>query len=632
MILRILPAIIPAIILASTLCADDQAPAPFNTQEITIPFLKPAEALKAIAVPKGFRVQLAAAEPMVQQPIDMAWDTRGRLWVAECYTYAERETNFEKKLKDRIIILEDTNHDGVFDKRKIFWDGASQLTSIELGFGGVWAACAPNILFLADRNGDDQPDGEPEVILDGFDTDKVRHNIVNGLRWGPDGWLYGRHGILGPGSKVGRPGTPEAKRTHIQCGIWRYHPTRKNFEVVCHGTTNPWGHDWDEHGQLFFINTVIGHLWHAMPGARYQRMYGNHFDKHLYELIQQTADHYHFDVGKEKWSDLKKTGMTSGTDAAGGGHAHTGMMIYLGDNWPAEYRGNVFTLNLHGLRMNQESLHRQGAGYVGKHAADFMFTSDKWFRGIELSYAPDGSVYVLDWSDIGECHDNDGIHRTSGRIYRISYGKTEAAKVDLTKWSNEDLAESVGSPNEWDSRQARQLIQQRAAAGQDLTKAALKLMNTYRLTSSTPTALRAIWTLNAIGSADEDWLLEQSTDEREHIRTWAIKLLCDQEALSKKTQKRFIEMGGKDKAGLVQLQLASALQQLPLEDRWPLANALVSQDTFAKDPVFPLLVWYGINPAVTENRNAALKLVAQCKIPKVRQFIARRLAGEAGKE
>jgi len=628
MILRSLP----AIILASTLCADDQAPAPFNTQEITIPFLKPTEALKAIAVPKGFRVQLAAAEPMVQQPIDMAWDTRGRLWVAECYTYAERETNFEKKLKDRIIILEDTNHDGVFDKRKIFWDGASQLTSIELGFGGVWAACAPNILFLADQNGDDQPDGEPEVILDGFDTDKVRHNIVNGLRWGPDGWLYGRHGILGPGSKVGRPGTPEAKRTHIQCGIWRYHPTRKNFEVVCHGTTNPWGHDWDEHGQLFFINTVIGHLWHAMPGARYQRMYGNHFDKHLYELIQQTADHYHFDVGKEKWSDLKKTGMTSGTDAAGGGHAHTGMMIYLGNNWPAEYRGNVFTLNLHGLRMNQESLHRQGAGYVGKHAADFMSTSDKWFRGIELSYAPDGSVYVLDWSDIGECHDNDGIHRTSGRIYRISYGKTEAAKVDLTKWSNEDLAESVGSPNEWYSRQARQLIQQRAAAGQDLTKAALKLMNTYRLTSSTPTALRAMWTLNAIGSADEDWLLEQSNDEREHIRTWAIKLLCDQEALSKKTQKRFIEMGGQDKAGLVQLQLASALQQLPLEDRWPLANALVSQDTFAKDPVFPLLVWYGINPAVTENRNAALKLVAQCKIPKVRQFIARRLAGEAGKE
>ena len=621
--------------LALTLLAGhlwaDEAPKPFNTQEITTPFLSPAEALKAMSVPKGFRVQLAAAEPMVQQPIDMAWDTRGRLWVAECYTYAERETNFELKLKDRIIILEDTNHDGVFDKRKIFWDGASQLTSIELGFGGVWAACAPNILFLADKNGDDKPDGKPEVILDGFDTDKVRHNIVNGLRWGPDGWLYGRHGILGPGSKVGRPGTPEAKRTPLSCGIWRYHPTRKTFEVVCHGTTNPWGHDWDENGQLFFINTVIGHLWHSLPGARYQRMYGNHFDKNLYELIQQTADHFHFDIGKEKWSDLKKTGMTSGTDAAGGGHAHTGMMIYLGNNWPAKYRGGVFTLNLHGLRMNHETLHRQGAGYVGKHAPDVMRTTDKWFRGIELSYAPDGSVYVLDWSDIGECHDNDGIHRTSGRIFRISHGKTEAAKVNLNELSNDELARMIGAHNEWYARQARQLLQQRAAAGQDLTKAALTVMGTYQFTSNTPTALRAMWTLAAIGSADEDWLLEQTKDAREHIRTWAIKLLIDQGPLSTKTQKRFIEMAAKDKAGLVQLHLAGALQQLPLKNRWPLASALVSQDTFAKDAVFPLMVWYGINPAVTEHRTEALKLVANCKLPKVRQFIARKLAGETGK-
>ena len=620
-----------ALTLFTTALWADESPKPFNTQKITTPFLSPAEALKAMTVPKGFRVQLAAAEPMVQQPIDMAWDTRGRLWVAECYTYAERPTNFELKLKDRIIILEDTNYDGVFDKRKVFWDGASQLTSIELGFGGVWAACAPNILFLADKNGDDKPDGKPEVILDGFDTDKVRHNIVNGLRWGPDGWLYGRHGILGPGSKVGRPGTPEAKRTHVQCGIWRYHPTRKTFEVVCHGTTNPWGHDWDEHGQLFFINTVIGHLWHALPGARYQRMYGNHFDKHLYELIQQTADHFHFDIGKEKWSDLKKTGMTSGTDAAGGGHAHTGMMIYLGNNWPAKYRGGVFTLNLHGLRMNHDTLHRQGAGYVGKHAPDVMRTKDKWFRGIELSYAPDGSVYVLDWSDIGECHDNDGIHRTSGRIFRISHGKTEAAEVNLDKLSNDKLARMIGSRNEWYSRQARQLLQQRAAAGQDLTKTALMVMNTYKHATSTPAALRAMWTLNAIGSTDEGWLLEQSNDEREHIRTWAIKLLIDKGPLSKKTQKRFIEMAAKDKAGLVQLHLAGALQQLPLKDRWPLANALVSHNTFAKDPVLPLMVWYGINPAVPNHNAEALKLVARCKLPKVRQFIARRLAGEPSK-
>ena len=614
----------------SLLTAAPKAPPPFNTQELITPLLKPAEALKAVTVPKGFRVQLAASEPMVQQPIDMAWDARGRLWVAECYTYAERETNFEKKLKDRIIILEDTNHDGVFDKRKIFWDGASQLTSIEIGFGGVWAACAPEILFIPDRNGDDVPDGKPVPVLDGFENDKVRHNIVNGLRWGPDGWLYGRHGILGPGSKVGVPGTPEAKRTPINCGIWRYHPTRKKFEVVCHGTTNSWGHDWDEHGQLFFINTVIGHLWHVVPGARFQRMYGEHFDKHLYELIQQTADHFHWDIGKEKWAELKKTGMTSGTDAAGGGHAHTGMMIYLGDNWPDKYRGRLFTLNFHGLRMNQDTLHRKGAGYVGKHAPDFMSTTDKWFRGIELSYGPGGAVYVLDWSDIGECHDNDGIHRTSGRIYKITHGKTRPYNLNLAKLSSFKLAKLQSSRNEWLVRQSRQLLQARATTGRkDIAEARTFLLTTYRLTPSTLTALRAMWTLHVTGGLEGKWLLEQTYDAREHIRVWAIKLLNDSGAPSKAALKRFVKMARTDTAGLVQLELASTLQRLPHARRWELATALVSQTTFANDPVLPLMVWYGINPAIPENRAEALKLIAKCKIPKVRQFIARRLAGDS---
>lgn len=620
--------LLPLILLTSLLSQAEDAPKLFNTQELSSPFLKPTEALKAITVPKGFRVQLAAAEPMVQQPIDMAWDERGRLWIAECYTYAEKETNFEKKLKDRIIILEDTDKDGVFDKRKIFWDQASQLTSIEIGFGGVWAACAPNILFLADKNGDDKPDGKPLVILDGFDNDKVRHNIVNGLRWGPDGWLYGRHGILGPGSKVGIPGTPEAKRTDIQCGIWRYHPTRKIFDVVCHGTTNPWGHDWDENGQLFFINTVIGHLWHVVPGARYQRMYGQHYDKHLYELIQQTADHYHFDIGKEKWSDLKKTGMTSATDAAGGGHAHTGMMIYLGNNWPKQYHGNVFTLNLHGLRMNQDTLHRQGAGYVGKHAPDVMRTKDPWFRGIELSYGPDGSVYVLDWSDIGECHDNDGIHRTSGRIFKITYGEPAKVDADLSKETLRGLIAWTGIKNEWHRRQARRLLQEKAALGQNMTGTINKIRSFFEVTASDSNALRAMWALNSIGGADEKWLLKQTHHGNEHIRTWAIKLLCDHGELSNATKTRFIQMAGKDTAGLVQLHLASTLQQLPLAERWPLATALVSHPTYAEDPVLPLMVWYGLNPAIQENPTEAIKLVAKCKIPKVRQFIARRLAGE----
>src|SRR5678816_1530318 len=178
-------------------------PKPANSQEETIKPLTPDEALKALQLPPGFKATLFAAEPAVQQPIAMAWDERGRLWVAECYTYAESAKGFDKEQKDRIIILEDTDGDGKHDKRTVFWDKGDKLTSIEIGFGGVWALCAPNLLFIPDKNRDDVPDGPAVVKLDGWDGDSVRHNIVNGLKWGPDGWLYGRHGSLAT-SPVGK--------------------------------------------------------------------------------------------------------------------------------------------------------------------------------------------------------------------------------------------------------------------------------------------------------------------------------------------------------------------------------------------------------------------------------------------
>ncbi len=598
----------------------------FNTQQITTPLLEPSDALKGISVPDGFTVKLSAAEPDVRQPIAMAWDSRGRMWVAECYTYAESRVNFNLDLKDRILIFEDTNNDGVFDSRKIFWDQASQLTSIAPGFGGVWVACAPHILFIPDRNGDDVPDSEPEVVLDGFDNESVRHNIVNGLKWGPDGWLYGRHGILAS-SEVGSPGTPREKRKRINCSIFRFHPITRFFDIICHGTTNSWGHDWDQHGQLFFINSVIGHLWHALPGARYQRMYGNHFDKFLYELIPQTADHYHWDQGNEHWAELKKNGMTLSTDVAGGGHAHCGMMIYGADNWPEEYRGQVFTMNLHGRRINRDTLMRQGAGYVGHHAKDLMRTNDLWFRGTDLGYGPDGGVFVLDWSDIGECHENDGIHRASGRIFKITYGKTKPLTKDLAKANSLDLANLQTHSNEWYARMARRVLQERAVAGEALGEVREHLFRLYSDIESVSHRLRTMWALHVTGGLEEDWLIKQSHDENEHIRVWSIKLLTDDGQVSGRALTRFVEMAELDLAGLVQLHLASTLRLLPLDKRWVLASPLVSNKRYADDPVLPLMIWYGINPAVGDDRAAAIQFLAKCKISKVRQFVSRRLAG-----
>ncbi len=605
----------------------DEFPQPFNTQELTEPLLSPAEALARLALPEGFRATLFAAEPDVHQPIALATDPRGRLWVAECYTYAERATNFDTKLRDRIIILEDTDGDGQFDKRTVFWDQASKLTSIEVGFGGVWALCAPNLLFIPDRDGDDVPDSEPIVVLNGWDGDVIRHNIVNGLRWGPDGWLYGRHGITTT-SLVGPPATAPEHRTPVDCGIWRYHPTRKTFEIVCSGTTNPWGMDWDEHGQMFFINTVIGHLWHVIPGAYYQRMFGEHFDSHVYQLLPQTADHYHWDT-KEAWHDIKKLGVTPTTDEAGGGHAHCGMMIYLGDNWPRRYRNQLFTCNFHGLRVNCDRLERQGATYVGKHEPDFLRTTDTWFRGLELVYGPDGGVYMADWSDIGECHENDGVHRTSGRIYKITYGATRSTtRPDLARATNDELVKLQFHRNDWYVRQARRLLQERTDAGTDMTAVWQQLHHHFQHDDEVTHQLRAMWALQATGGLREAWLMERLHHDNEHVRVWAVQFLVDQGSVSDATRKALETLAQRETSGLVLSYLASALGRLPHDERWDIAKALARQATFADDPVLPLMVWYGVEPAVVEFPTSAIEIAAISQFPLLRQHIARRITTE----
>jgi putative membrane-bound dehydrogenase-like protein len=610
--------------------ADDNPPRVHHTQSEADQLTPAQRAVEALRVPDGFRVSLFAAEPDVQQPIAVATDDRGRLWVVECYTYSEVATNFDESLNDRIVIFDDQDGDGRFDRRTVFWDEGKKLTGVEVGFGGVWVLAAPEMLFIPDANGDDVPDGPPVVVLDGWDDGPVRHNIVNGLKWGPDGWLYGRHGIQAT-SLVGKPGASESQRVPLNCSVWRYHPTRGTFEVVTHGTTNSWGHDFDDHGQLFFINTVIGHLWHAVPGSRFLRMYGAHFNPYTYETIDTCADHYHWDTG-EKWSDIRQ-GISDTTSHAGGGHAHCGMMIYLGDNWPDEFRGNVFTFNMHGLRFNRDYLERAGAGYAGKHGPDFLFSDDPWFRVVEMTYGPDGSVYVIDWSDVGECHENDGVHRTSGRIYNIAYGDTTPRdNLDLARLSDTELAQLQLHTNDWFVRHARRILQERAASSGDVAAAEQVLRQMYDEQHDVTRRLRAMWCLYSMNLADETWLLEQLDDENEHIRVWAVKLLTDWAPIDGTVPERFARLAADDPSGLVRSYVASALQRLPLDERWEIAEALAAHEEDAGERALPLLTWYGIEPAVTTDAARAAALAVNSRLPRLQRYIARRLTEQVASD
>ncbi|MCG8583457.1 MAG: c-type cytochrome [Pirellulales bacterium] len=580
--------------------------------------LPPKEAIKKIRVPKGFNITLFAGEPNVMQPIAMAFDDRGRLWVVECYSYPGWQN---PDARDRVIILDDTDRDGRFDSRKVFWDRGRNLTGIELGFGGVWLLSTPELIFIPDANRDDVPDGKPEVILDGWNDNRVGHNVVNGLQWGPDGWLWGRHGIQGE-SIVGPPGAPAEKRTKLNCAIWRWHPTKRIFEVVAHGTTNPWGMDFDDYGQAFFTNNVIGHLWHVVPGARYKRMHGTHYNPHLYELMDQTADHFHW-AGK-KWQASR---LGEDHDALGGGHSHCGGTIYLGDNWPTEYRGTILMGNIHGNRLNRDRLVRAGSTYRGEHLPDFLKADDPWFRSIWQHYGPDGGLFLADWNDLGECHDHDGVYRGSGRIYKVTYGEPKKlAPFDLTRKTDAELAALQLHSNDWYVRHARRLLQERAARG-ELDETTPKLLKKILAENADVTRqLRALWTLHVTGTLDDELLAKQLSHGSEHVRWWAIQLLSEPKKLSEEDRARFVTMARNDKSLFVQLALASTLSRLNADDAWPIAEALASRATDGRDRWLSLLLWYGVEPLVANDTDRGARLMRSCPDPLVRRFVARRLA------
>lgn len=582
------------------------------------------EAAAKMTLPKGFQVSLFAGEPDVVQPIAFTFDDRGRLWVVESLSYPAWTTDGSEG-RDRIVIFEDTDNDGRFDSKKIFWDKGTNLAGIEYGFGGVWLCATPNFLFLPDRNGDDKPDGPPQVLLDGWDL-KAKHNVFNALTWGPDGWLYGANGILS-NSKLGKPGTPEDKRIDFNCGIWRYHPTEHKFEVYAWGFTNPWGIDFDELGQMFITNCVIKHLFHVMPGGHYTRMFGQDLNTNTYELIESCADHIHWGGGK--WTESRGGGGVH--DKPGGGHAHVGCMIYQADNWPKQYQGRLFTCNVHGNRVNQDALKRYGSGYVASHGKDFLFANDTWFRGLELKYGPDGGVFMTDWSDTGECHDAkvEECEKGTGRIYKITYGTAARPTIgDLQKLSSLELARLQSHKNRWFADHARRVLQERAHDGKVDTAAVTHLKKLLDSQAKTPLRLRALWTLYSIGVFGDVDLLAILDDEDDAVRGWSIRLLAQGERESSRAiATLFEQMAASETSASVRLELAAALQRLPIEHRLPIASALSQHTDDSNDAHIPLMIWYGVEAAVPKDRTGSLQFIAKSKIPLLRQFAARRLAG-----
>ncbi len=925
---------------ADQLAQKSAKPAPGNTSD---PNLKPDDvqfaglpaekAAQVATVPAGYELKVFAAEPDIVNPIAFCMDDRARIWVVEGMTYPQRaktEPGAPEWLggKDRILVFEDTDGDGHFDKRTVFMEGLNLVSGIEVGFGGVFVGAAPNLIFIPVENWDDPKPGKVEVLLNGW-GDNDTHETLNTFHWGPDGWLYGCHGVF-THSLVGKPGTPmpgvaknapdenaakelrdelavlekemqkledernafrkvnnvgilredansaakyltklhgqlavlkydlesiaakqdvpadkargASMRVHIQnleqtisiwegkrlaldqrlaewgkieapiqgiaaqmdritgklmalgvgyspekfhdelvrlenelkkeeaemadmrkvvniallheegntaattltdlnhqaarakteldliplllnvpvekqkewsdglrekiktmeesiktwetkaldiarriadwdknesrvertkqqieritarqrevdiakneiqkpaeqrvplnAGIWRYQPQRREFEVFAHGTSNPWGIDWNADGDLFAEACVIPHLFHIIQGARYQRQAGQHFDPHTYDDIKTIADHRHY-LGATPHSGNGKS------DTAGGGHAHAGLCIPQHPSWPDGIRGNVLMNNIHGARINMDVLERKGSGYVAHHGADFINFHDKASQIVDLREGPDGTLFMIDWYDLNQCHNprREAHDYTTGRIFRLGRNGQIVKPVDFGKMTLLDLQKTALSGDAFEARCARRRVAELVQTPQQQMEF---LRNNQKFLEERAAAAKEGRGTNEIGSIKMTLLSaalvfepkldhklkelfvsfshEAALDTLPPIMSWSIRMAVSSNVDIQNVAWFMAKLAGVRVSPIVRLALASACQRLTVEQRKPIVLALLAHGEDADDANLPLMDWYAAEPIVAADPAWAAEALGACKIPKVSEFIARRMS------
>lgn len=604
----------------------------------------PQQAAERMTVPEGFHIDVIAGEPDLHQPIAMTIDARGRIWVAEAYAYPVRRK--DEEAKDHILVFEDKDKNGSFETRTVFLDNLNLVSGLEVGFGGVWIGAAPYLMFVPDANDDLIPDSEAQILLDGWGYQDT-HETLNAFNWGPDGWLYGCHGVF-THSRVGKPGTADEDRIPLNAGVWRYHPQRHHFEVFAWGSSNPWGVDFDDRGQAVITACVIPHLYHMIQGGRYQRQGGRHFGRYVFDDLKTVADHLHY-LGATPHSG------NGFSDSVGGGHAHCGAAIYLGDQFPDEYRNRLFVFNVHGKRMNSETLTPSGSGLVGSHAPDFMIANDKWFLGVAMRGGPDGSLYFIDWYDKQACHrrEIEIWDRSNGRMYRARYGDLQVPEVNIPALSDQDLIDLQLHDNDWWVRQARIELQRRHGnkdGSREHGMLADMLMQQMEQQSETPKLLRSLWAMHAVGvlTMPVRNALLQHPDE--YVRAWTIQLALDAASSGKQISPEYgaginwptpdrglmqsmLQMAVVDPSPVVRLYLASALQRISIQNRRGIALALMARVEDRDDHNLPLMIWYGYEPVVGGNPEEALKDVKRhSAMPLIQDFTYRRIAAGGPKQ
>ncbi len=501
-------------------------------------YLYGQEALDQLKVPEGYKLELFASEddfPDLANPVQMTFDNKGRLWVACMPSYPHYKPG-DPKPNDKIIILEDTNGDGKADKQTVFADGLHLPIGLEIAPEGVYVSQGTNLVILRDLDGDDRADTK-EILLSGFDDHDTHHNI-SAFVADPSGAIYMGEGVFLHTNVE----TPYGPVRATNGGFYRYNPARKHLERTAQlPIPNPWGIAFDDWGQNFFAETSGPDVRWMMPGSVKPR-YGEATHK-----------------GANLIEDDHRVRPTSGLEFVSSRH------------FPDEHQGDLLINNTIGfLGMKQHVMEDDGTGYKSRHRQDLVIGEDRNFRPVDMEFAPDGSLYFIDWHNVlvGHMQHNardplrDHVH---GRVYRVTYPSrplVTPAKIDGA--SVEELLENLKLP-EFRARYRTR----RELRGRDVQEVTTKLKNwVANLDRSDPLfehrVLEALWVTWGLNKVDKDLLEQMLNAEDFKARAAAARVLRYVEH-QVENQVDLLKKAASDEHGRVRLEAIVAASWLDKE-------------------------------------------------------------------
>ena len=513
--------------------------------------LTPENEVKAFHLPPGFEAQLVACEPDIGKPMNMAFDSKGRLWVTISREYPFPVLPVENPGRDRIVVIEDFDANGRAHKFTTFKTGLNIPIGLYPYKDGVIGFSIPKIHFFEDTDGDLKADKDT-VLLTGFGYQKDTHGLTSNFRRGFDGWIYADHGFNNDSTVVG---LDNSSITMNSGNCYRFHPDGTHVEYQSHGQVNPFGLMFDPLGDLWSADC------HSQP--TYVLLHGGYISS----------------FGKPN------DGLGFVPDVCTHSHGSTaicGMLFYDDDQWPAEYRWNTLIGNVMTGKINRDSYIEHGSTRKAKEEPDFLSSDDPWYRPVNIEFGPDGAMYVADFYNriIGHYEvplDHPGRDRERGRIWRIVYknpnGKnnrldalvsTNKNRYDLSKLSVAKLIDELASPNIRRRMMATDELVDRVGA--PATKPVAKMMGSKK--ADAHQRAHGLWVLYRLGGLDQKVLTACANDSDRLVRVHAMRVLAEMQYWNN-DQTSLAQHGMFDKDAYVQRAAVDAISRHEMSQNVP---------------------------------------------------------------